>query len=82
MNNPSPSPPADPRTSPSGRIPLPAVHLPAPTFWPAALGLGVTFIFWGLISSWVVFAVGLVVFAGALAGWIVDILHERNTPHA
>ncbi len=60
---------------------LPPGHLPSPTFWPAGLGLGITFIFWGLISSWVVFAVGVVLFAGSLAGWIAEIRHEHNEPH-
>ncbi len=61
---------------------LPEEHLPAPTFWPAGFGLGITLIFWGLISSWVVFAVGLILFVGSLAGWITEIHHERRTPHA
>lgn len=76
---PAPPPPAG---VPPDWMPLPAGHLPEPTFWPAALGLGITFVFWGLISSWVVFAVGLIAFAGALAGWIVEIRHERNSPHS
>jgi hypothetical protein len=53
-------------------------HLPQATFWPAGLALGITFLFWGLITSWVVFAVGIVLFAGSLAGWIVDLRHERK----
>jgi len=66
--------PANPR----GWTALPLEHLPAPTFWPAGLALAITFIFWGLISSWVVFAVGLFLFALSLAGWIADIRHERK----
>lgn len=62
--------------------PLPLEHLPAPTFWPAGLALAITFIFWGLISSWVVFAVGLFLFALSLAGWIADIRHERKQHHS
>lgn len=67
-----------PAAPPSVWTDLPAEHLPTPTFWPAGLGLGITFVFWGLISSWVVFAVGVVLFVGSLAGWIVDLRHERN----
>ena len=70
-----------------GRVPpgwdaLPAGHLPAPTFWPAGLGLGITFLFWGLISSWVVFVAGVIVFGGSLVGWIVDMRHERHDTHS
>ena len=72
------SPPPDPNVPP-GWTKLPVEHLPAPTFWPAGLALAITFIFWGFISSWVVFAVGLALFALSLAGWISDLRHER--PH-
>ncbi len=51
--------------------------IPPPTISPAALGLGSTLLVWGIISSWVISAVGLVVFALALIGWIRDIRHER-----
>ena len=60
---------------------LPAGHLPHPTYFPAGLAMGVTFLFWGLITSWVIVAVGLALFAAALAGWITDIRHERNEEH-
>ena len=67
---------------PPGWTPLPLEHLPAPTFWPAGLALAITFVFWGLISSWVVFAVGLLLFTLSLAGWIADIRHERKKHHS
>ncbi|HWA86056.1 MAG TPA: hypothetical protein VG710_07545 [Opitutus sp.] len=53
-------------------------HLPPATFWPAGFALGITFVFWGLITSWVVLVVGLVMFAGCLAGWISELRHERK----
>jgi hypothetical protein len=52
--------------------------LPAPTIWPAALALGITFLVWGLVTSLVITGVGVLLFAIALAGWIRDIRHERN----
>jgi hypothetical protein len=57
---------------------LPKEHLPHPTYFPAGLAMGVAFIFWGLITSWVIIAVGAGLFIAALAGWITDIRHERN----
>jgi hypothetical protein len=62
----------------AGWTQLPPEHLPPATFWPAGLALAITFVFWGLISSWVVFAVGVGLFAVSLAGWITDIRHERK----
>lgn len=51
------------------------LHLPAPTYWPAVLGLGVMFIGWGVATSIIVSVVGLVLFAIGLAGWIGDMRH-------
>ncbi len=62
---------------PAGWTLLPAEHLPRPTFWPAGLALGITFVFWGLISSWVVGAVGWTLSAVSLAGWVRNLRHER-----
>lgn len=82
MNPPNDEVPAQLENVPAGWTPLPLDHLPSPTFWPAGLALGITFLFWSLITSWVVFVVGLIVFTGSLAGWIADIRHERAHPHA
>ena len=54
-------------------------HLPIPTFWPAGLALGVTLIFWSLITSWVILMMGAWLFIISLGGWIRDIRHERKT---
>jgi hypothetical protein len=40
--------------------------------------MGVTFFFWGLITSWVIILVGAGLFAASLAGWITEIRHERK----
>jgi hypothetical protein len=58
--------------------PLPAAHLPRPTYFPAGLAMGIAFLFWGLITSWVVLVVGLTLFIAALAGWITEIRYERK----
>jgi hypothetical protein len=52
-------------------------RLPRPTFFPAGVAMGTTFIFWGLITSWVILVVGIGLFAASLAGWIYEILRER-----
>jgi hypothetical protein len=53
-------------------------QMPPPTYFPAGLAMGVAFIFWGLITSWVIIAVGGVLFIAALAGWITDLRNERH----
>jgi uncharacterized membrane protein YecN with MAPEG domain len=53
--------------------------LPHPTYFPAGLAMGVAFIFWGLITTWVVWLVGVVLFIAALAGWITEIRHEYKS---
>jgi hypothetical protein len=58
--------------------PVPHERLPNATYFPAGLAMGTTFIFWSLITSWVIGAIGLGLFAAALAGWITEIRHERN----
>ena len=61
-----------------GWEPLPAEKLPRPNFFPAGLAMGTTFIFWGLITSSVILAVGVGLFVASLAGWIYEILRERR----
>lgn len=74
--------PDRPTKVPEDWTPLPVEHIPLPTFWPAGLGLGITLLFWGVISSWVVLGAGIVLFVGSIVGWIVDIRHEGRDPHS
>lgn len=64
-----------------GWEPLPDKRLPRPNYFPAGLAMGTTFIFWGFITSWVISAVGAGLFVASLAGWIREILLERNDRH-
>jgi hypothetical protein len=63
---------------PPGWEPLPHERLPRPNFFPAGVAMGTTFIFWGLITSWVILVVGIGLFAASLAGWIYEMLRERG----
>ena len=82
-----PLPPTSPSDNPPepvvprGWVKLPVEHLPQATFWPAGLALAITFIFWGLISSWVVLGVGVALFVASMGGWISDLRHERKHHH-
>jgi hypothetical protein len=53
-------------------------HIPRPTYWPVTMSVGITFIFWGVATSLIVSAIGLVVFIIALVGWIGEM---RNDTH-
>ena len=46
--------------------------IPRPTYVPAAMAFALTLTFWGLVTSPVVLAMGLVLFALSLAGWIAE----------
>ena len=68
----------EPPKTHAGWEPPPQMRLPRPTYFPSGLAMGTTFIFWGLITSWVIFLVGIGLFVAALAGWITEIRHERK----
>lgn len=51
--------------------------LPQPTYWPAAMALGVVFVFWGIVTTLAISVVGLLLTAVALGGWIGELRHER-----
>jgi hypothetical protein len=53
-------------------------ELAEPTWWPAFLALGATFIVWGLFASFIILTIGLITFAVSLTGWIGDIRHEQR----
>jgi hypothetical protein len=64
---------------PPGWQVLPDTPLPHPTYFPAGLAMGAAFLFWGLITTWVVVLVGLVLFLASLAGWITEIRDEYKS---
>lgn len=64
--------------APPGWELLPHERLPRPNFFPAGVAMGTTFIFWGLITSWVILLVGVGLFGASLAGWIYEMLRERT----
>lgn len=53
--------------------------LPDPTYWPFFLAMGLNFIFWGMLTTWLIVLAGLVIFAIALTCWINLLRHERRS---
>jgi hypothetical protein len=74
---PEPAPPKELPGREGWTLPKPE-HVPKPSIWPMGLALGITFTFWGIVTSWVVIAVGLSVFAISIGGWIGEMRHEAN----
>ena len=64
---------------PPGWQKLPDEPLPRPTYFPAGVAMGTAFMFWGLISNWVVLLVGVALFTSALAGWITEIRYGHKS---
>ncbi len=58
-------------------LPLPE-KLPAPTAWPMVQALGATLLAWGVITSWIISAAGLALFAAGTGGWIARMRHEEG----
>lgn len=56
--------------------PLPEV-LPRPTYSPAIFGLGMSLVFFGLVTSWIVSLAGLILCFVGGAEWIGELRHER-----
>ena len=50
--------------------PTEEVHLPDPSYLPAVLAFGVSIAVIGVIMSWVVVAIGAIIFLVALVRWI------------
>jgi hypothetical protein len=56
----------------------PAIELPAPTHWPLVAALGVAMLFAGLVTSFLVSVVGVILaFRGAI-GWWYEVLPEQQ----
>ncbi len=62
---------------PGWNVPKPE-HIPSPSYYPAGVALGVTFLLWGIVTSLVVVAIGATVLVVSLTGWIGEMRHEAK----
>src|SRR5690242_15386856 len=60
-----------------GWTPVEHEHLPEPTYWPAVMAFGITLLVWGIVTTWIITVVGVVIFALALVNWIGELLHDH-----
>lgn len=52
------------------------IHLPGPSYIPVVLAFGVTIAVVGVVLSWVLFAIGMIVFLVSLLRWIGDVRRD------
>lgn len=69
--------PLDGASGSGWHAPLPE-RLPNPTASPAVLGFGASLLTWGLLTSWIISAVGLVVFGIGVSAWISEMRNEQG----
>lgn len=70
--------PHDDKPPPEGwHVPGPE-HIPAPSIWPASVAFSSMLLLWGLLTSPLLSAVGLLIFAGSIAAWIGEIRDDRQ----
>lgn len=50
--------------------------LPQPTYWPFFMAMAVVLIFWGILTSWIISGIGLILFGVSLAGWLIELYKE------
>jgi hypothetical protein len=63
---------------PEGALPPPTeeIHLPDPSYMPVVLAFGLTIAIVGIVFSWVIVALGGLIFLFALLRWIGQVRHE------
>lgn len=58
--------------------------IPHATYWPIIVALGITLVFWGILTVYYISVAGLLVLAIGIGGWISDLredlsFNNRNT---
>jgi hypothetical protein len=62
----------------SGWFSLAPEPLPRPTYAPAMMAMGIAFVLWGVVTTFLISGVGLSLFGVAIAWWIGDLRHEHR----
>ncbi len=53
-------------------------ELPRPTYWPVVMGVAITFLAFGVVTSLIISAVGVLMFIVSLVGWIGELRNEQQ----
>jgi Flp pilus assembly protein TadB len=60
----------EPRHTEAPPPPAEHVHLPEPSYLPVAVAFGLTLALVGLVVTWILLAIGVVIFAIAVLRWV------------
>ncbi len=53
-----------------------AIHVPRPSWWPITAAVGVALALVGVVLSWVMVAVGLIIAVASIVAWVRDARRE------
>ncbi len=59
----------------------PDIHIPPPSFWPIFLAGGLVLIAIGVVSSFIVSILGIIVLLMAVGGWALENRAEEEADH-
>lgn len=57
-------------------------HIPEPTYMPVVMAIGIICMLWGIVTTYLITLVGLVLFVISIWGWIGELRHEHRHPGA
>jgi hypothetical protein len=66
-----------PRSNDSWSEPRPQ-NIPRPTYSPAVLALAIVCLLWGIVTTYLISLLGVILFAVGLADWIGELRHEHQ----
>jgi hypothetical protein len=71
---------ADEDTQPEGSLPQPSeeIHLPEPSFLPVLVAFGITIAIVGVVFTWVMVVIGLLIVLISLTRWIRQTREEMS----
>jgi hypothetical protein len=59
----------------------PDIHIPGPSFWPIILAGGLVLIAIGVVSSFTVSIIGILILLIAIGGWAIENRSEEEANH-
>jgi hypothetical protein len=58
------------------------MHIPEPTYMPVVMAIGIICMLWGIVTTYLITLVGVVLFVISIWGWIGELRHEHRHPGA
>ena len=56
------------------------MHIPEPTYMPVVMAIGMICMLWGIVTTYLITLVGVVLFVISILGWIGELRHEHGHP--